>query len=143
MGEFVRYSPDLRNIDWAELKNRLARDDFDNGRTPEELRESFANSHSAIVAWVGDRVVGTARLLADGVCNAYLVDVWTDSRYRRRGIGSAMVKHLLTAVPGHHVGLFTDDHRAFYESLGFKIEDVGMSAVVGSWLNRRSPDRRD
>ena len=32
-----------------------------------------------------------ARLLSDGVCNAYLVDVWTMSVYRRQGIASRMI----------------------------------------------------
>src|SRR5258707_3877288 len=38
------------------------------------------------IARDGDHLVGMARLLSDGVCNAYLVDVWTLSSYRRRGI---------------------------------------------------------
>jgi ribosomal protein S18 acetylase RimI-like enzyme len=143
MNDVVRYAPDLGGVNWAELKGRLGHDNFDNGRTPEELHRSFASSHSTVMAWMGNAVVGTARLLADGICNAYLVDVWTDSRYRRRGIGTAMVERLLSAVPGHHVALFTDEHPGFYKSLGFEIEEVGMSLVVGSWLNRAPPDRRD
>jgi ribosomal protein S18 acetylase RimI-like enzyme len=89
-----------------------------------------------VFAWDGDRIVGTARLLTDGVCNAYLVDVWTLSPYRRRGIGRAMVERLLARVPGHHVALFTEHEAHFYEGLGFREERVGMSKVVGTWLNR-------
>ena len=40
-------------------------------------------------------MVGMARLLSDGVCNAYLLDVWTMSAYRRHGIGTAMVRQLI------------------------------------------------
>ena len=58
-----------------------------------------------------------ARLLSDGVCNAYLVDVWTMSAYRRQGIASR--RRLLDAVPGQHVGLQTDDAPELYRSLGF------------------------
>ena len=76
-----------------------------------------------------------ARLLSDGVCNAYLLDVWTASTYRRRGIGSAMIVHLLDQVPGQHVGLQTDDAQQFYESLGFKSQPEFLSRVVGSWLD--------
>src|SRR5438270_1460192 len=64
---------DLAGVDWAALKADLRRDGFDNGRTPDELYRSFAASAHTSVAWISDRVVGTARLLADGVCNAYLV----------------------------------------------------------------------
>jgi len=84
-----------------------------------------------------------ARLLSDGVCNAYLVDVWTASAYRRRGIASAMIRHLLEQVPGHHVGLQTDNGQDFYASLGFNPQPEFWSIVVGSWLdnaaNRDAP----
>jgi ribosomal protein S18 acetylase RimI-like enzyme len=76
-----------------------------------------------------------ARLLSDGVCNAYLVDVWTASAYRRRGIASEMIRRLLDEVPGQHVGLQTDDAQAFYASLGFQPQPEFWSAVVGSWLD--------
>ena len=86
------------------------------------------------IAWSGDRVVGTARLLSDGVCNAYLLDVWTASSHRRRGIGRAMVERLCAAVPGQHIGLQTDDAQAFYESFGFRAQPDFMSRVSGRWL---------
>ena len=132
----LRYSEESRNVDWTRLKEALAADRFDNGRTPDELQRSFEASRFVVFAWDGDRIVGTARLLTDGVCNAYLVDVWTLSPYRRRGIGRAMVERLLARVPGHHVVLFTEREAHFYEELGFREERVGMSKVVGTWLNR-------
>jgi predicted GNAT family acetyltransferase len=138
MSAEVRLADHVDGVDWAAVKRDLVADEFDNGRTPEELRRSFANSHSVVVAWLGDRVVGTARLLADGVCNAYLVDVWTASAHRQRGVGASMVRRLLERVPGHHVGLFTEKHVNFYRSLGFEPEETGMSLVVGTWLNRES-----
>jgi ribosomal protein S18 acetylase RimI-like enzyme len=136
MSKRIVYEDDLRRVDWNALKADLAADHFDNGRTPEELERSFANSYSVVIAWTDNRVVGTARLLADGVSNAYLVDVWTASEHRRKGIGTKMVRRLLDSVPGHHVGLFTEEHPGFYRSLGFEQEHVGMSLVVGRWLNR-------
>ena len=83
----------------------------------------------------GGRVVGMARLLSDGVCNAYLVDVWTASSHRREGIATAMIRRLLDEVPGQHVGLQTDDDaQAFYASLGFGPQPEFWSTVVGGWL---------
>jgi len=75
----------LEDVDWARLKTDLTADEFDNGRSPAALRRSFERSQHVAIARDGDRVVGTARLLSDGVCNAYLVDVWTAAAYRRRG----------------------------------------------------------
>jgi ribosomal protein S18 acetylase RimI-like enzyme len=125
----------LARIDWEQAKADLVADDFDNGRTAGALRRSFEQSQHVAIARDGDRVVGMARLLSDGVCNAYLVDVWTASAYRRRGVGSAMIRRLLDEVPGQHVGLQTDDAQSLYESLGFRPQPEFWSLVVGSWLD--------
>lgn len=127
---------DLAGIDWDTLDRALTADGFNNGRTPSELRRSFENSYATAIAIQGDAVIGTARLLADGVCNAWLVDVWTASSDRRRGIATAMVERLLERVPGHHVALFTEHAADFYRSLGFEEEVLGMSRISGTWLNR-------
>jgi predicted GNAT family acetyltransferase len=134
----IVYKRTLEDVDWAALKDTLVRDDFDNGRTPEQLRLSFAQSYATCLAWAGGQVIGTARVLSDGVCNAYVVDVWALSAYRGRGIGSRMMRLLLEGLQGQHVYLFTDDAEAFYCKLGFVERGVGLEKVVGTWLVNRS-----
>jgi ribosomal protein S18 acetylase RimI-like enzyme len=131
----VRVDGSLDGIDWARVKAELAADSFDNGRSPDALRRCFERSQHVAIARDGDRVVGMARLLSDGVCNAYLVDVWTASSHRRRGIATRMVRLLLDAVPGQHVGLQTDDAQALYRALGFRRQPEFMSLVQGRWLD--------
>ena len=131
----VQIDGSLEGIDWTQAKADLAADDFDNGRSPEALRRSFEQSRHVAFARAGDRVVGMARLLSDGVCNAYLVDVWTASAYRRQGIASEMIRRLLDEVPGQHVGLQTSDVQTLYESLGFEPQPAFWSVVVGRWLD--------
>ncbi len=131
----VRIDNALEGIDWVQAKADLAADVFDNGRTPEALRRSFEQSQHVAIARDGARVVGMARLLSDGVCNAYLIDVWTLSSHRRQGIASAMVRALEEKVPGQHIGLQTDDAQAFYASLGFARQPEFLSLVVGQWLD--------
>ena len=130
----MRVDSAFEGIDWAQAKADLAADDFDNGRSPEALERAFRRSRHVAFARDGDRLVGMARLLSDGVCNAYLLDVWTMSAYRRHGIGTAMVRQLMARAPGQHIGLQTDDAEAFYTSLGYRHQPVFMSAVVGEWL---------
>jgi ribosomal protein S18 acetylase RimI-like enzyme len=130
----VRIDESLDGIDWTRAKADLAADDFDNGRSAQALRASFDRSQHVAFARDGDRVVGMARLLSDGVCNAYLLDVWTQSAYRRQGIATRMVALLMSRVPGQHIGLQTDDGAAFYATLGFAPQPEFLSAVVGSWL---------
>jgi predicted GNAT family acetyltransferase len=131
----VRIDSSLEGIDWAQAKADLVADDFDNGRSAEALRRSFEHSQHVAFARDGDRVVGMARALSDGVCNAYVVDVWTQSRYRRQGIATAMMQLLINAVPGQHVGLQTDDAQALYASLGFQPQPEFWSLVPGRWLD--------
>jgi len=136
----VRLDRSLDGVDWVRAKLDLAADDFDNGRSAEALRRSFEQSQHVVVARDDDddgtgRVIGMARLLSDGVCNAYLLDVWTASPHRRRGIASSMVRTLMARVPGQHVGLQTGDAQAFYASLGFRPQPEFMSSVVGVWLD--------
>jgi len=130
-----RIDSSLAGIDWEQAKADLASDRFDNGRSADALRRSFEQSQHVAFARDGDRVVGMARLLSDGVSNAYLVDVWTASTHRRQGIASEMIRALLDAVPGQHVGLQTDDAQELYRSLGFESQPEFWSLVVGSWLD--------
>ncbi len=125
---------ELERVDWQQAKADLANDDFDNGRTAHALRLSFLQSQHVALAWADEHLVGMARMLSDGFCNAYLLDVWTASAFRRQGTGARMVKYLLDRVPGQHVGLQTDDAEAFYRSLGFCAQPEFMSVVVGTWL---------
>lgn len=130
----ISYTFDMDEVDWEEMRAALIADDFHNGRTVEQYEASFRNSAAAVVARAGGRIVGTARALSDGVCNAYVVDVWTLSAYRRQGIARTMMDMLLACFPGQHVFLFTDDAAPFYERIGFARRGVGYEAVVGEWL---------
>jgi GNAT superfamily N-acetyltransferase len=127
---------DIARVDWAAAKSLLAADRFDNGRSPTALRMSFENSAHVVFAWAGVELVGMARLLSDGVCNAYLLDVWTRSSLRRQGIATAMLHRLQQQVPGQHIGgLQTDDAAPFYIRLGFRRQPEFMSLVIGRWLD--------
>ena len=130
----IVYSVSSDGVDWVALKAELAADHFDNGRSPEQMERSFRASFRCVYARDGGRIVGTARALSDGVCNAYVVDMWTQSAYRRNGIGRRMLELLCQALAGQHVYLFTDDQQRFYAACGFVQRGAGMERVVGRWL---------
>jgi threonine dehydratase len=135
----VVYQLGCAGVDWVALKQALLEDDFDNGRTPEQLRQSCAGSAVNVFARLNGRVIGTVRVLSDGVCNAYMVDVWTLTAYRQRGVARRMVELALAQLPGQHVYLFTDSAEEFYRKLGFKPQGIGMGRVVGQWLQGHAP----
>lgn len=131
----ITYKFDLHDVNWESIKVRLSEDAFDNGRTPEQLKKSFENSFATCFAYDGDQIVGKLRALSDGICNAYIVDVWTYSPYRGRGIASQMLNLIMEKLTGQHVYLFTDKHIVdFYKHLGFKKWGIGLGRVVGEWL---------
>ncbi len=130
----ITYKTDTDGVDWHEMKATLLADDFDNGRTPAQLEMSFANSAHVCLAYAEGKIIGTARALSDGVCNGYIVDVWTLTAHRHQGIASAMMRRLLDKMPGQHVYLFSDDAVDFYQKLGFVERPVGLETVVGRWL---------
>lgn len=134
----IVYKTNLDSVDWAQMKNTLHQDQFDNGRSPQQLQASFENSYATCLAYVDEQLVGTARALSDGICNAYVVDVWTLSSFRLQGIAKKMVRTLLDRLNGQHVYLFTDDTVDFYKKLGFIEQPVGLSQVVGRWLENEA-----
>ena len=131
----IEYQTTLDGVDWEEIKRKVQEDDFDNGRSAEQLRISFENSFATCIAYDGRQVVGKLRALSDGVCNAYIVDVWTYHPYRNQGIARKMMQTVSEKLRGQHVYLFTDEANvAFYERLGFKQWGIGLGKVVGEWL---------
>ncbi|MGJ3238602.1 MAG: GNAT family N-acetyltransferase [Anaerolineae bacterium] len=136
----IRYQIGCDDVDWQVLHDTLIADDFHNGRTVAQYQQSFENSHTVIIAYDGDKLVGTVRALSDGVCNAYLVDVWTLTTYRRQGIARAMMTQTLQQLRGQHVYLWTDDQHTFYEAIGMQRDEnaSGYFIVVGDWLDNDS-----
>jgi GNAT superfamily N-acetyltransferase len=134
----IYYQSDLEDVNWEALKQDLIADKFHNGRTTAQLRLSFENSTCVAMGFDGNRCIATGRLLSDGVGNAYVIDVWTHSAYRRQGIGRMMMQKLISAVPGQHVYLQTDEAVEFYEKLGFVEQPKGMSLIAGDYLHNNT-----
>ena len=100
--------------------------------------EALAPTWYAVSAYEGERLVGTGRIIGDGVLHALLVDVIVDPAYQRRGIGCAIVERLAAECRRHRivdVQLFcAQGVRPFYERLGFaaRPDDApGMELAAG------------
>jgi predicted GNAT family acetyltransferase len=131
------YAESTEGVNWDALRDALIRDSFHNGRTAEQYRRSFENSAAVVIAYHGEAIVGTARMLSDGVCNAYIVDVWTLSTHRRQGIATHMLRLLEAKAQGQHISLWTESAQDFYEHLGYhRSGDTLYEKVVGSWLRK-------
>ena len=98
---------------------------------PDRFRLLVENARDAIVAVDGDRVVGFARAIGDGIANGYLSMLVVDADYRKRGIGRALVGHVTRDDPNTTWVLRAgrDDVQGFYEKLGFRMSSVAMERV--------------
>lgn len=69
--------------------------------------------------------VGFARALSDGVCDAYLADVFVLPEHRGHGLGKALVAAMVEEGPGAHLRwtLFTRDAHTMYAPFGFAPPD--------------------
>jgi GNAT superfamily N-acetyltransferase len=69
--------------------------------------------------------VGFARALSDGVCDAYLADVYVLPEHRGHGLGKALVSTMIDEGPGAHLRwmLFTADAHSLYAPFGFAPPD--------------------
>ena len=94
---------------------------------------------AALVRTAEGSAVGMGRLIGDGGCFFQLVDVAVSPDHQRRGIGGAILAHLLErlradAPEGAYVSLFADPPgRQLYRRYGFREtapDQVGMAIVL-------------
>jgi ribosomal protein S18 acetylase RimI-like enzyme len=96
----------------------------------ENFAALVANARDAIVAVDGDRVVGFARALGDGIFNGYLSMLVVDAGYRKQGIGRALVERVMGDNPDMTWVLRArGDVQKFYEKIGFVQSTVAMERV--------------
>ena len=138
----ITYRTDLEGLDYQEMMDRLIEDDFHNLRTLKQYKISFENTAVVCIAYADGHVIGTVRALSDGVCNAYIVDVWTYTPFRKQGVARRMMEIVFEQLQGQHVYLFTDDDAiGFYERIGMERDDeIGVKTVVGQWLQNDTRD---
>src|SRR5262249_57680242 len=80
------------------------------------MRILTAPGVTTVVAVDDGEVVGFAELLSDGELVAYLASIAVDARFRRRGIGRALVEESLRLGGGTRIDLLSEDASApFYE----------------------------
>ncbi len=80
-------------------------------------------SFAFAAAFSGERLVGMARCISDGVSDAYIQDVTVHHDFRRQGIASLLVRALLDHLHQHRIGwiglIAQPGSESLYQQLGF------------------------
>lgn len=97
----------------------------------EQLLNAMEQSHYVIYAYDGDKLIGTGRIVSDGVINAYLCGLGVETGYRGKGIGTEIIRRLeeYCRNNGLHMQFFCKEELVpYYKKMGFEIFSVGMKA---------------
>ena len=94
----------------------------------EYFAQLVRNSQRAAVALEGEQIIGFARGITDGLSNGYLSMVVVDGEHRRRGVGRALVEHIMGDNPDITWVLRAgrEGAEAFFTGLGFEISVIAM-----------------
>lgn len=95
----------------------------------EQLMRAMNQSWHVIYAYDKEKIVGTGRIVSDGVINAYICGLGVAVQYRSKGIGSEISKRLVEYCKNSslHTQLFCKEKLVpYYENKGFEVFAVGM-----------------
>jgi GNAT superfamily N-acetyltransferase len=97
-------------------------------RTRADVERQVAGAWRVVGAYDDETgaLVGFCRALSDGVCEAYLADVFVLAGHRGHGLGKALVAAMIDDGPGEHLRwtLFTGDAHGLYRQFGFAAPDA-------------------
>ena len=111
------------NMDLADIVRLLRFTYWADMRPVETIERSLRNSACfGIYTEEGGRLAGFARVISDYATTYYLCDVVIDPACRGRGLGTALVAHIvsLPEYAGLRGFLVTRDAHGLYEKFGFR-----------------------
>ncbi len=114
---------DPRRVDVDAVHAFLSQSYWAKGRPRGTVERLVRDAARVVGLYDGDRQVGFARTVSDGVSVAYLADVYVLPEYRGRGLGVELVREAVDNGPYAHVRwlLNTADAHGLYEKLGFGV----------------------
>lgn len=94
-----------------------------------QIANAMEQSWYVIYAYTEDKLIGTGRVVSDGIINAYLCGLGVDSNYRNKGIGTEISKALVKYCKNSnlHIQFFCEERLVpYYSNMGFEVFAVGM-----------------
>lgn len=102
-----------------------------------KLKEALESSLMVISAWDEEKLIGLIRVIGDGLIIIYIQDILVLNSYKRKRIGSKLLKYVLENYKDvRQKVLLTDDGeetRGFYEANGFISCDKGETVAFAKF----------
>lgn len=118
----IEIDDDVSRVDVAAVHRFLAEESYwAAGRDRATVERLVREATRVVGAYDAGRQVGFARCFSDRVSLAWLADVYVEATHQGRGIGEAIVRHLIESsdFAGIRWMLGTADAHTFYTRLGF------------------------
>ena len=134
MGE-IEYK-EIHEFKKDDLQDLFLSVGWSSGHFREKLQIAMKNFQTVISAWDGDKLVGMACVLDDGVMNAYVHYLLVRPEYQDNGIGKHLVKKVKDIYKDYMriVVVGYDEEIGFYESCGFeKADDASPLFITSLW----------
>ncbi|NBG88196.1 GNAT family N-acetyltransferase [Isachenkonia alkalipeptolytica] len=95
----------------------------------QQLMAAISKSLRVVGAWDAGKLVGLIRVVGDGEIILFIQDILVLQDYKRRGIGTNLMKLVMNEFKGVRQKVLltedTEETRGFYEALGFRSCDDG------------------
>jgi len=119
------YTPLLKAEHVAELRMSVGWD----GRV-EKYRKKLGKSYFCVTCLDGERLVGYADVVSDGIDDAYIRDLIVNPAYQRRGIGSKLLAMIAERIKSDGIkmvhAVFDPSLKEFYTKAHFTILSAGV-----------------
>lgn len=118
---------DCANVDWKHISETLKQVGMAY-YSPDEHQRAFEASFATVFAWQDGQLVGFGRAISDGVYQAAVYDVAVIPELQRKGIGTVIMKLLLSRISSCNIILYAAiDKEDFYSRLNFRKMKTGMA----------------
>jgi ribosomal protein S18 acetylase RimI-like enzyme len=90
--------------------------------TTHQLKMAMIQSFYVVYAYHGEVLIGTGRVVSDGIISAYICGIGVMESYREQGVGKEISRQLMIICEKNnlHTQLVCEENLApFYEGLGF------------------------
>ncbi|MBE6730409.1 MAG: GNAT family N-acetyltransferase [Ruminococcaceae bacterium] len=96
-------------------------------KNPEMLQNAYCYSLKIYAAYENETLIGVIRVVGDGFSVIFIQDLLVKPEYQRKGIGTALIKKVLTEYKSvYQIHLMTDNNEKsvkFYKSAGFLMDE--------------------